>query len=604
MSTKLKKVGQIAFQRLLDGGELSYGTEEFSLWETLLGGTEDIVSPDESFQEYCAAYYLTSLLEDEEQSFRDHLEKIESVGVQKMISLLQFSCGLSERAANLILSHEMMHSEDKAAQILTMERSSTKLAFKLKHEGNLECEGLEELTALGSYLESNMKPPPTTLNVLRIKCKSLQDIKALAGILENSKGDFFKINIMCFLSDQGNEMLQLLEETLTTAERVLVSKRFTDRLCTCVTICIDDQSHYDARALSVCITGLSNHIWNIKVGGTSQADCCTLIDALQGCSLYSFSVCGVDMLSRVAALGSLVTLSLKQLTLSSCRLQDDDIDSLINILPAGHAFIYLDLSDNEFSLDAVKALIAHCRSFPYLCHVSLTGTGLNEDHIKQMLQQDLPQLERNNEIGLYSPFRYSSCDDIRGLKQRLQVSVVNPSHWLRIEYTLWDKGNEEAELLEKEIGKLDRWLQSRLELILIVGKLYHSTFDVERLAGSIGRISKQVERFVLNLLRHQEEIDATRILNALSGGYSLKRLEVLGVSLQGRVADIHPQVITPSMEGLSLRHCQLNDNDIESLISLLPAGHGLTELDIPFNNFSKEAMETLSTHLQSFPNLD
>ncbi|XP_038068430.1 uncharacterized protein LOC119737869 isoform X2 [Patiria miniata] len=601
MNKILKGSGQVAIDGLLDGERLHFSPEEFSRDESVLKdgcqmgilqretvssrvtSVEVVTFLHKSHLEYCAAHYLISLLNSDEQSFRRYIDKIIALGVSKVEYVLRFCCGLSKQAAALILSR-VGHGDDNVARLCLFESGSKRLASKLWPPSRISCYGQQDLVALHYYLtESGIKLNWTTF---RIECNSCADLRVLGDIFRCCKSDIRSMTIDCVLRDQSNEMLRLLVETLQAADRALLNKKLLG-----IEVGIRDGENVDANRLAECISHLPNQLWTVHVSYISHDDTCALADALKGCKLHGLHVSRVNMHSHVARLGPLVTPSLRTLELSFCGLDDTDVEGVVSLLPNGHGLTGIFLDKNAFSLKAVKTLAGHFRA---LSNLTCLVFGVFDDDVEQVLEQYLPQLKHNSEKSMEGNFVCNSYQKVQQLKQNLGGADL--SEGIYIHYTMSERWREELELLEETFGSLDERLLGQMELILTVFVL--SVVDIEWLAGCMSHRYTHVERLSLRVFSLSPSY-VTGLLNALTEGCNLSRLEVFGTNMHGHVRDL-ASLVTPSLERMTLKDCGLDDDDMTGLTRILSAAQYLVSLDVSRNSFSLRAVKALTIYLQGF----
>ncbi|XP_038052790.1 uncharacterized protein LOC119725455 [Patiria miniata] len=145
--------------------------------------------------------------------------------------------------------------------------------------------------------------------------------------------------------------------------------------------------------------------------------------------------------------------------------------------------------------------------------------------------------------------------------------------------------------------EVDERLRGQIELSLAIGENSHLG---EHVLGSLSRVCKQIIKQVA--LYGTTYNDVIRLANALAGCDRLTDVEVRNTNLHGHLAGVAP-LISPSLGLMTLHSCGLNEDDVPDLISILPAGHGLEELDVCGNAFSTVGSESLTAHLRNLPKL-
>ena len=88
-----------------------------------------------TFQEYCAAVYLISLVDKDVAEFELYLKQVNRNNVYKMDYLLRFSCGLNSKAADAILTHILQLKCERYISYLGNQRK--KLVLTMLYEADL-----------------------------------------------------------------------------------------------------------------------------------------------------------------------------------------------------------------------------------------------------------------------------------------------------------------------------------------------------------------------------------------------------------------------------------------------------------------------------------
>ncbi|XP_038062560.1 uncharacterized protein LOC119733052 [Patiria miniata] len=412
MMSIIDSLGPVALQGLLDskGERLLFKESEFQSdfdegravgfvqgEKFQCGPGEEVLFsfPHKSIQEYFAACHLVKLLDDDENNFCHQLKQIGEGNVLAMEYLLRFCCGRSRQAAGLILDHirEMQGDERELqglARLLFLESGSEELAAKLVRPTKVRCKSNKDLKSL-SYCLQHVTPPLEGTK-FRMHVRK-QELTLLRGILLSDSMEPAKLIVVHYhLSEQEDEELSVLEETLG----VMVDEQCRARLHTVVHI--EEKSWFDVGRVSHSFFRMQEQTGRLGLAMIQRSldEVFGLLKALKGCRLSYLILYGTDLHARMGDV-SHISSSLITLQLPACRLVNDDVTDMISILPARHGLELLDLDDNAFSLDAVRALTHHLRGLPKLYRLRLHNIGLDDELIRQVVSQDLPRLKETAE---------------------------------------------------------------------------------------------------------------------------------------------------------------------------------------------------------------
>ncbi|XP_038062416.1 uncharacterized protein LOC119732902 [Patiria miniata] len=300
--------------------------------------------------------------------------------------LLRTCCSRSRQAAGLILDHirEMQGDEEelqRLARLLLWESGSEELATKLVRPTLVKCKSNEDLKSL-SYFSQHVTPPlEGTYFYMHVRKLELTLLKGI--LLSDSMESAGLISVNYYLSEQEEEELSLLEETLGVVDEQHHAQLY-----------IGAKSWFDVGRVSHSFFRMQEQIGGLGLGMFQRSldEVVDLLKALEGCRLGHLSLCGTDLHARMGDVSHILS-SFTVLQLRACRLVDDDVKDLISIFPAGHGLVVLDLDDNAFSLDAVRALTRHLQGLLELRVLSLCNIGLDAELVRQVVSQDLSHLK-------------------------------------------------------------------------------------------------------------------------------------------------------------------------------------------------------------------
>ena len=162
-------------------------------------------------------------------------------------------------------------------------------------------------------------------------------------------------------------------------------------------------------------------------------------------------------------------------------------------------------------------------------------------------------------------------------------------------YTIAERGNEEMLLLEETFKEMNAELRDELKLTLSIDEW--SAFDGQRAPGHLPHVSHHLKTVWGNGASPDVVIS---LANAMSGLKSKMDMFLTTVNIHGQLRKLAP-LVPPSLSDLGFHACGLDDDDIPDMISILPAGHGLRWLDVPFNAFRLNGVEILTAHLRGLP---
>ncbi|XP_072042508.1 uncharacterized protein [Amphiura filiformis] len=174
-------VGKVAIDGLFDD-RLVFKSDKFE--ETVLGeacslgivtkekkrsrfnATYHVTFLHKTFQEVCAAYYWTKLIDVEMETFKKYLKQVTNDNIFEMEYLLRFACGLSVKAAEVILPHvvqiiclnELEDYEDNLENIFENVCQQMPLFLLYEAESNN--------TEMGHYNELHMQLKPLFKTVI------------------------------------------------------------------------------------------------------------------------------------------------------------------------------------------------------------------------------------------------------------------------------------------------------------------------------------------------------------------------------------------------------------------------------------------------------
>ncbi|XP_038062373.1 nucleotide-binding oligomerization domain-containing protein 2-like, partial [Patiria miniata] len=414
MMSIINGLGHVALQGLLDsrGERLVFDKTEFQdcqscldegcrvgfvQQETFTSGVDVkvlVTFHHKSIQEHFAACHLAKLLEDDENNFCHQLKQIGPGKVYEMEYLLRFCCGRSRQAAGLILDHiqEMQPDERKLqrlARLFLLESGSEELATKLVRPTSVKCTSNEDMKSLCFYLQH--VTPPLEGTTFRMHVRK-HELALLSEILASDSMESAKVKVVKYrLSERETEELSGLEQTLG-----VVDEHHRARLY--ILVWIAAKSWFDVGRVSHSLFRMQEQIdrLGLVMNQRSPHEVVDLWKALKGCRLDLLGLTGTDLHAQVRDV-SHISSSLRVLQLSACRLVDDDVKDLISILPAGHGLKWLNLVNNAFSLDAMRALTHQLQGLPRLRLLSLSEIGLDPELIRQVVSQDLPRLKEIEE---------------------------------------------------------------------------------------------------------------------------------------------------------------------------------------------------------------
>ncbi|XP_072045724.1 LOW QUALITY PROTEIN: NLR family CARD domain-containing protein 4-like [Amphiura filiformis] len=168
-----------------------------------------------SIQEYSGACYWVSLLRTNEEEFRAYLDHIkEDTAILAQVDLLSFACGLSEKAASLIIPHViqiLQHRTTESLRIGGITNNTKKdmySFFRILRESHLDYQSLH------MWLQPLFKS-----HILEIRQNpklAIKDFHHLVKHAAHSKAESFLSTVseikVSFSSEAANELAEMLRE--------------------------------------------------------------------------------------------------------------------------------------------------------------------------------------------------------------------------------------------------------------------------------------------------------------------------------------------------------------------------------------------------------
>ena len=394
-----------------------------------------------SIQEYFAAYYWVTLAEKDDDSFQSYLQHIaDDDQVFAQVELLTFCCGMSEKAAALVLPHVVQvlkHRTDESLRIGGITQKAQKdiwPLFRMLKESGLKYEVVHswfEPLFQSKVVEIRQNPPLSLAYfhyLVRIVAKS-KSSSVLSQVRE--------LKLFCGSGSIGlivetlDEMTQVeslvlsweteITETRPSETQVVELSARVKKLTNLKDISVLARNKLDISRIVASLSKGSNDASVRKIElGNVDFDTETMGLALKRqTSLKSLLLTNVSltpqgasqMLSQIRsslqvfhvvsstigeAVGHLkpVMPSLEEITMTNAKLQENHVEVLIDFLPRAGKLKHIDLSWNTIGSKMVK--MAHNLQYCPLVHtLTLLNTNLNQKGVVALANsfQYMPRLE-------------------------------------------------------------------------------------------------------------------------------------------------------------------------------------------------------------------
>ncbi|XP_038076092.1 NACHT, LRR and PYD domains-containing protein 3-like [Patiria miniata] len=454
----MNRLGQVALEGLLrSGGEkLVFSEYEFSQEDIAEGCdigllVQDIV-PDgleveskvtflhKSFQELCAASYLAELAKTSKKQFKKYLASVTVDTVGNMEYLLRFCCGKSTRAAKLVLHHvkklqkRSLYFERGQSQrlrlILAFEAKSKHLKSFLSDVTSFPLLKGEHLLAANCFLQN--VGCLSQVRKLSVACESSTEMGLVMSMLSHTP---HVQDLICHRGakdttpEEASVKIPRLRQLTTVYFFDSPAVQASGHSSSLVPRFLAKQANMThVHLLGVDMHGwvgaLQPHVRTVKSlclsnAGLLTADTSGLFDMLTAASsMKVLNLSGNSLNGSLHALVCFVS-SLERLDLSNCDIQEDDAESLANVLSAATSLKRLSLSYNNMHgrVDLLVPVVPHLDTL----HLDYCGLQESDAHSLSLL---LPSAENLRKLHLL----YNSFDNIENIKCMICMKVLTNTY--------------------------------------------------------------------------------------------------------------------------------------------------------------------------------
>ena len=439
----LLSLGRVALGGILTNRKLVFSEQEFSEQILMVGCRSGLLTKErlrsklnvntavsflhKSVQEYCAAYYWVTLADKGEESFQMYLKEIDSdQSVFSQIDLLSFCCGMSEKAAEIVLPHVvevLKHRTEVSLRIggiVNYGRKDIWPVFQMLRESQLHYEVVHtwlEPLFRSKVVEIRQNPPGSLeyfhhlvrltrrpksharsvlseVRELKLFCGSeslslivdtLDEMTHVETLVLSWETEFIDIlpseSDIIALSDRLGRLPQLINISVLTRHKldvsVIIASLFQGNKGSASLERIEfGNVEFDAKIMGQAMkrqTSLKSLILtNVTLTSEEAADVLSQLPL----SIQNLHLAGAGIGGAVKLLRPLMP-SLRELVMRQAKLQEQDVSDLACILPlAAGTLKHLDLSWNNIgrSSESLASQLKHCSNMEILTLVNCNFT--------------------------------------------------------------------------------------------------------------------------------------------------------------------------------------------------------------------------------------